>query len=233
MTLEGVSRSAVIGLSMLASTVILGVVVSAAYRSIAYGVASSESPLIRVPQLIWKLPAARRGISGADASEFSGLDRLLPEAGDESRAAAPDQRVELPPATPAPVPAPSPPPEVAAAVPPAAQAAFEATPAPLPASSQPSPKPASPSGPGVEYRVQLLATQDRAAAERASEGLRGRLGAALDGLPVHVEKAQLAAGTVYRLQIGSFDGAAAAAAKCAELKRLQMDCFVLRMGSRT
>jgi cell division septation protein DedD len=232
MTLEDVSRSAVIGLSMLASTVILGVVISAAYRSIGYGVASSASPLIRMPQLTWKLPAARRGVSGPDASELGGLDRLLPAAGDEPRAVAPDQRGELPPAGPAPVPAPSAPPASAPAVPPAAQAAFEAPPVPPPASSQPSPKPASPSVPGVAYRVQLLATQDRAAAERASAGLHSRLGAALDGLPVHVEKAQLAAGTVYRLQIGSFDGAAAAAAKCAELKRLQMKCFVLRIGSR-
>jgi hypothetical protein len=39
-------------------------------------------------------------------------------------------------------------------------------------------------------------------------------------------------GTVYRLQIGSFGGSADAVAKCAELKRLQTNCFVLRVGPR-
>jgi len=218
MTLEGASRSAVIGLSMLASTAILGVVVSAAYRSSGYGVDSSEPPLIRVPQLPWKLPpAARVDESGADASAPDRLDRLLPEEGDESRPAAPDHGDGLPEAGRAPAPS----------------APLEALSAAPPAPSEPSPGPALPPAAGVEYRVQLLAAADQAAVERAWKELRSRLGAILDDLPMHVEKAQTAADTVYRLQIGSFGGSAAAAAKCAELKRVQTKCFVLRVRPRT
>ena len=299
MTLEAASRSAVIGLSMLTTIAILGVVVSAAYQDTRHGPESSEPPLIRVPQMPWKLPPeARLDDPGAGANEPRGLDRLLPEAGDEPGAAPADQALEPQAADPAPTPTaadePSPiakstlgaPVRVAISAPnepsgiaksalseplpaarsaqsaplpatgsaatkplPAAKSAMsEPLPAaksamsePLPAAPsaviRPASAPAAPTGPatpaGAEYRVQLLATADQAAAERARDGLVTKFGTLLADYRSHIEKAELPAGSMYRVQIGPFDGRAAAEAKCEELKRQQATCFALRFGPRT
>lgn len=310
MTLEAASRSAVIGLSMLTTIAILGVVVSAAYQDTRHGPELSEPPLIRVPQMPWKLPPeARLDDPAAGANEPRGLDRLLPEAGDEPGAAPSDQALEPQAADPAPPPTaadePSPiakstlgaPVRVAISAPnepsgiaksalseplPAARsaqsaplpatrsaateplaaakpamseplaAAKSAMSEPLPAAksamSEPLPAappavirrasaPAAQTGPdtpvGAEYRVQLLATADQAAAERARDGLVTKFGTLLADYRSHIEKAELPAGSMYRVQIGPFDGRAAAEAKCEELKRQQATCFALRFGPRT
>ena len=324
MTLEAASRSAVIGLSMLTTIAILGVVVSAAYQDTGHRTDSSEPPLIRVPQMPWKLPPESRLTDvGPGANETRGLDRLLPEAGDEPGAGPADpalqpQAVDYVPAPTAatepspiakstlaePLPAASaartepsgiaksalsePPPAARSAIreplpaarsamsepvpaarsamseplpaarsamseplPAARSAATEPLPAATSALSEPLPAappvvirpasaqaaPAARTGPataaGAEYRVQLLATSDQAAAERARDGLVTKFGALLADYRSHVEKADLPAGSMYRVQIGPFDGRAAAEAKCAELKRQQAACFALRFDPRT
>ncbi len=271
MTLEAASRSAVIGLSMLTTVAILGVVVSAAYQDSRHGPESSEPPLIRVPQLPWKLPPeSRLDDAGPAAYEARGLDRLLPEAGDEpgavpavqSIAARADDPVLTPAAAIEPLPAASPAPSEPLPVARSAAIASEPLPAarsapneslPAARSAMTGPPPAAPPatvksahapalppapiGPapaaGAEYRVQLLATTDQAAAERAWNGLVTRFGALLADYRSHIEKAELPAGSMYRVQIGPFDGLAAAEAKCAELKRQQTACFALRVGPRT
>ncbi len=243
MTLEAASRSAVVSLSMLASIAILGVVASAAYQDTRHDPEPSEPPLIRVPQLPWKLPpASRLDDPRSGANEPRGLDRLLPEAGDEPAALLAGRLLAPQAAAAGPAPAPAIQPSAAASEPlPAAKSAMSeplpaapaATSEPLPAAA---PLPASP-GPaaaaGVEYRVQLLATTDRAAAGRAWDGLAARFGALLADYRSHIEKAELAAGSVYRVQIGPFEGRAAAEAKCAELRRRQATCFALRVGPRS
>ncbi len=270
MTLEAASRSAVIGLSMLTTIAILGVVVSAAYQDTRHGPESSEPPLIRVPQLPWKLPPeSRLDDPGSAANEPRGLDRLLPEAGDEpGTVLATRQPIEPGAGDPVPAPAGAIEPSAIAkstlgAPPPTAQSGLseplpaarsapsealsaaksaqsESLPAAPPAINAPPPGPESPPasrGPatpaGAEYRVQLLATSDQAAAERARDGLATKFGALLADYRPHIEKAELPAGSMYRLQIGPFDGRAAAEAKCEELKRQQATCFALRFGPRT
>ena len=299
MTLEAASRSAVIGLSMLTTIAILGVVVSAAYQDTGHRTDSSEPPLIRVPQMPWKLPPeSRLADVGPGANETRGLDRLLPEAADEPGAGPADpalqpQAVDYVPAPTAanepspiakstlgePLPAASaarnepsgiatsalsePRPAARSAIreplpaarsamseplPGARSAGTESLPAATSALSEPLPaappvviRPASaqaaPAGSataaGAEYRVQLLATSDQAAAERARDGLVTKFGALLADYRSHVEKAELPAGSMYRVQIGPFDGRAAAEAKCAELKRQQAACFALRFDPRT
>ena len=249
----------------------------------------------------WKLPPeSRLADAGPAANEPRGLDRLLPEAGDEPGAGPADQALQpqAVDSAPAPTAANEPsgvakstlggPPAATSALnepsaiaksalgepPPAARSAMseplpaagsaptEPLPAarsaptePLPAakSAMSDPVPAAPpvvirpaSAPassasrtgsataaGAEYRVQLLATSDQAAAERARDGLVTKFGDLLADYPAHIEKADLPAGSMYRLQIGPFDGRAAAEAKCAELKRQQAACFALRSGPRT
>jgi cell division septation protein DedD len=221
------SRSVLTGLSMLGSIAVLGAVVSVAWQNAANHIDGGEPPLVQVPDLPWKLQpdSLLANLSPAERGQ-RGLDRLLPEEDDGD-----------PPATGAGLPL-APPPDVAPpllpavptrplpAAPPAASAPPLAAPAP------PAPVPPAATG-SVEYRVQLLAASDQAAAERAWDGLRARFGPILADYRPHIEAAKLAAGTVYRVQIGPFATLAAARATCAELERQRASCFVLRLGPRT
>lgn len=222
MTLLVHPRSVLTGLSMLGSIAVLGAVASVAWQNTASRIDGGEPPLVRVPDLPWKLQPdpLLANLSPAERAQ-RGLDRLLPEDGDgDAPGVSPP---ELPPA---------PLPE-APALRPAAPAGPLAAVAPA-SSAAPLAEPAPPAATGsVEYRVQLLAASDEAAAGRAWDGLLARFGPILAGYRPHIEPAKLAVGTVYRVRIGPFATLAAARATCAELERQRASCFVLRLGPQT
>jgi SPOR domain len=225
------SRSVLTGLSMLGSIAVFGAVVSVTYQNAADHGDGSAPPLIRVADLPWKLqPDALLENLGSGEHARRGLERLLAEDGDGD---APEAGAPGSPFEPLPVAAPPPPAAASQPLPAAPPASSTArmvdTPPPAPTPPAPISTAASAT---VAYRVQLLAAPGEAAAERAWGGLRARFGTILASYQLHIEPAKLAAGTVYRVQIGPFATLAAARATCAELERQQATCFVLQVAPR-
>jgi hypothetical protein len=85
------------------------------------------------------------------------------------------------------------------------------------------------------YTIQLAAYRSEAEAAAGWTALTTNQGDLLDGLPYHVEKADLGAdkGIFYRLKAGSFGDIAKAKALCSDLKTRAVDCMVVEAGSGT
>ncbi len=77
------------------------------------------------------------------------------------------------------------------------------------------------------YEIQIGAFSDSAEAERNMASARQRAGGLLDSYSAVAVPAQKGSGQIYRARFKGFDATAAASA-CGQLKRLQIDCFVVR-----
>jgi hypothetical protein len=91
-------------------------------------------------------------------------------------------------------------------------------------------RPAQP--PAAETRpfsIQLASLKDPGAAEREVERLQSRYGTVLDGMPVTLEKAEIASrGVFYRIKAGAFEISNQASAVCKALKAKKQPCLVVR-----
>ena len=77
------------------------------------------------------------------------------------------------------------------------------------------------------FEIQIGAFGDSAEAERSMASARQRAGTLLDNHAAVAVPAQKGTGQIYRARFKGFDAIAAASA-CGELKRLQIDCFVIK-----
>lgn len=80
---------------------------------------------------------------------------------------------------------------------------------------------------GPTYGVQLVAVSREEAANRAWQIYQEDYGNVLGDLEPAISRADVAGGTVYRLQVGAFPDRAEATALCTELKEAGGDCLVL------
>ncbi|MGH6932838.1 MAG: SPOR domain-containing protein, partial [Dongiaceae bacterium] len=89
------------------------------------------------------------------------------------------------------------------------------------------------SGGAKMYTVQLAAYRSEAEASAGWMALTTDQGDLLNGLPHHVEKADLGAdkGIFFRLKTGTFDDIAKAKALCTDLKTRSIDCMVVEATS--
>jgi len=77
------------------------------------------------------------------------------------------------------------------------------------------------------FEIQIGAFADPAEADRNMAAARQRAGGILDSYSAVAEPAQKGAGQIYRARFKGFDATAAASA-CGQLKKLQIDCFVVK-----
>jgi D-alanyl-D-alanine carboxypeptidase len=77
------------------------------------------------------------------------------------------------------------------------------------------------------FEIQIGAFNDAAEAERNMATARQRAGGVLDSYSAVAEPAQKGPGQIYRARFKGFDATAAASA-CGQLKKLQIDCFVVK-----
>ena len=77
------------------------------------------------------------------------------------------------------------------------------------------------------FEIQIGAFADPAEAERNMATARQRAGGILDSYSAVAEPAQKGTGQIYRARFKGFDATAAASA-CGQLKKLQIDCFVVK-----
>jgi len=77
------------------------------------------------------------------------------------------------------------------------------------------------------FEIQIGAFADPAEAERNMATARQRAGGVLDSYSAVAEPAQKGTGQIYRARFKGFDATAAASA-CGQLKKLQIDCFVVK-----
>ena len=103
--------------------------------------------------------------------------------------------------------------------------------APVKAAEAPAPAAAAPAKVtakgGGTYVVQLLALQDRAAAEKAWNKIAKKHSGILAAHALDIEEADLGAkGTWYRVRAAGFSSKSAAASACASLKSAKQDCIV-------
>ena len=131
------------------------------------------------------------------------------------------------------------PPAVAALPPPQAEPAPAAPPSPPepaplvtvspePAPPVAAPPTASPPPPSADgWRVQLASLPDRAGAETTAAALRNSHATDLTELSMRIERAELAAGTFFRIQAGPLPSRRSAQALCAAMQARGQDCFVV------
>jgi D-alanyl-D-alanine carboxypeptidase len=91
---------------------------------------------------------------------------------------------------------------------------------------EPKPRQASREAHGA-FEIQIGAFNDSAEAERNMASARQRAGGALDSYSAVAVPAQKGANQIYRARFKGFDATAAASA-CGQLKKLQIDCFVVK-----
>jgi D-alanyl-D-alanine carboxypeptidase len=184
-------------------------------------------------------PAPAASVSAADASSIAvaRVRRVLigSDSGRQPAAAAGEARADQKPEFAAAAAAGSPLPRFAQALPPStlqAQAAAiesRAPSAPAPASPVPQDAPAqreaaiTPSGP---FAIQIGAYGNSADAEQHMDAARQRSGGLLDPYPAVAVPFRKGNGQLYRARFRGFD-AAAATSTCLQLRRLQIDCFVV------
>jgi D-alanyl-D-alanine carboxypeptidase len=92
--------------------------------------------------------------------------------------------------------------------------------------AEPKPRQASREAHGA-FEIQIGAFSDSAEAERNMASVRQRAGGALDSYSAVAVPAQKGASQIYRARFRGFDATAAASA-CGQLKKLQIDCFVVK-----
>ncbi len=102
----------------------------------------------------------------------------------------------------------------------------EATPPLIARRSEQAPAPAGASEAGI-FRIQLAAVSSRAAATRAWQRYRRRMGPLLRGLSPTIRVVRADRGTLYRLQAGDFPTREAARIACCHIREAGGDCFVL------
>jgi D-alanyl-D-alanine carboxypeptidase len=103
----------------------------------------------------------------------------------------------------------------------------ESNPGPRPQPrAEPKPRQASREAHGA-FEIQIGAFSDSAEAERNMASARQRAGGVLDSYPAVAVPAQKGASQIYRARFKGFDATAAASA-CGQLKKLQIDCFVVK-----
>jgi cell division septation protein DedD len=85
--------------------------------------------------------------------------------------------------------------------------------------------------PSSVYQVQLVAVRKREQAEGMWKKLRSKHPGVFAKLEPEIARADLGnKGVMYRLRAGPLDSEAAARSLCADLKRLKVDCLVVRHG---
>lgn len=84
-----------------------------------------------------------------------------------------------------------------------------------------------PAAGGAVWRVQVASMRDDQSARLAWDQVRARHPTLLSGLAPTIVRAEVASGTVYRVQIGPFPDRAGAASTCAALKAERTDCLVV------
>ena len=143
------------------------------------------------------------------------------------------------------MPIPAPPETASAPVPTAAPVAPVATAEAVPA--EPAPAQAAPVAPpagaptevavlpaagsavvAAGWRVQIGSFRDRQAGEGEWTRLQQKHADMLGGLALHVQRANLARGTFYRIQVGAFESRDAADTLCGQLKSRNQDCLVVQ-----
>ena len=113
----------------------------------------------------------------------------------------------------------------AAPAPAETSAAAPTTPAPTPA---PTPTPVTEPTAVSGVRLQLAAVPNESDVAGEWKRLKKRIGAPLDNLDLHVERADLGAkGVFYRLQAGPFADRSAAATTCQNIKAAGGDCLIV------
>jgi len=98
------------------------------------------------------------------------------------------------------------------------------------ARAEPTAKPKAPQAsrePRGGFEIQIGAFSDSAEAERNMASARQRAGGLLNSYSAVAVPAQKGSGQVYRARFKGFDASAAASA-CGQLKKLQIDCFVIK-----
>lgn len=112
-----------------------------------------------------------------------------------------------------------------------APAAAEVAPAaPLPAETEVAALPAPAADPAIDsgIRLQLASVPNEDDVAGEWKRLKKRIGAPLDNLELHVERADLGAkGIFYRLQAGPFADRAAATSACQDIKSAGGDCLIV------
>jgi D-alanyl-D-alanine carboxypeptidase len=78
------------------------------------------------------------------------------------------------------------------------------------------------------FQIQVGAYQTQGEAERQLATVRERAGAVLGAYPAHMTQVKLGPKTFFRARYVGFDAHATAAGVCTELKRLEIDCVVMK-----
>ncbi|WP_303981347.1 SPOR domain-containing protein [Dongia mobilis] len=106
----------------------------------------------------------------------------------------------------------------------------EAAPAPAAVETEIASLPDPAAAPAIDggYRLQLASVPNEGDVEGEWKRLKRRIGAPLDNLDLHVERADLGTkGIFYRLQAGPFADRSAAAATCEDIKAAGGDCLIV------
>jgi D-alanyl-D-alanine carboxypeptidase len=82
--------------------------------------------------------------------------------------------------------------------------------------------------PGGAFQIQIGAYQSQAEAERQLASVRQRAGALLGSRPPVTSEVRQGGKVFYRARYAGFDAQAAASDACGQLKRLSIDCMVMR-----
>lgn len=94
-------------------------------------------------------------------------------------------------------------------------------------------RPEAPDPSSSIYSVQLSSVPSEAAAQRASASLGRDLAQVLQGLPMTIERAELAGGPVFRVRAGTFIRRAGAEDLCRQIREHEADCYVLQRSARS
>lgn len=93
--------------------------------------------------------------------------------------------------------------------------------------ADPAPEPA-PASAGDGWRIQLAAVRDEGGAAAEWKRLQGKHPQLLGALALSIQRADLDAGTFFRIQAGPLSDQAAARQRCADLATAGQDCLVVR-----
>ena len=204
-------------------------------------IAVVTQPLPDAPPQVPAPPPATLPASDGDLD----LEEVIAAVSDDPPVAPAPDAADPPPAAVATAePAPDTPadqPEVAAAPPvpepaPEPEATVESLPLPetsetvavVPAEGTDPPPASAPAAAGDGWRIQLAAVRDESGAAAEWQRLQGKHPQLLGPLALSVQRADLDAGTFYRIQAGPLADQAAARQRCADLNTAGQDCLVVR-----